>query len=197
MTVEISWVHPVLALFEEAQALVKDLPVSGTPFPTPKQSLSSLLAQIDLGGFVMQRREISPEELDEMISTFREGEFLSSGGKAVALYIDNRAGWPTYDVEHLPKVHLINCGMVVGEKRDRYVVVTNPNGEFEVTFRGGQRLRRVLRICGFCRRSIFAKRRGWTSRVTLYKPDGQIDWKAWNKFIVEEAQCSTDRVVPR
>lgn len=165
-----------------------DKTLSHLPPPTkrlefPKVDVSALAASIDLNDYTPIRREISAEELRSFISRVAEGDVFTANGKAVALYIEDcKNKFPTYDVEDLPKVHIVNCGRNFPE--GRYVQVINPDGKFKVIFRGGVVVERNLRVCYNCKKTIKAERRGLVGKFNFQSHDGRdIDWSAWNKFI--------------
>ena len=183
--IQINWQLPK-SMFSEIDRLLSAMPAHAAALTVDSVNIDEMLAGIDLGGFDTVRKELSDDDLQRLVSRVAVGEALTANGQAVALYIEDRKGQdPNYNYDDLPKVHLVNCGIAF--KEGRYVQVVNPDGKFSVIFRGGVRLERELRVCGKCKSSIKAQRRGWVSKFSLQARDGRtIDWAGWNKFIVTQ-----------
>lgn len=181
--IEINWRLPSI-MFKELDRLLDVMPTHTITHVLDSVNLDEMLAGIDLGGFNMVRKELSDDDLHRFVSRVAPGDAFTVNGQAVALYIEDRKSQkPHHDYDLLPKVHLVNCG--ISFREGRYVQVVNPNGKFDVIFRGGVRVERELRICGLCKKSIRAQKRGWVGKFNLQSKDGRtIDWSGWNKFIV-------------
>jgi len=183
--IEINWRLPSI-MFKEIDRLLDAMPTHAITHVLDSVNLDEMLAGIDLGGFDMVRKELSNDDLLRFVSRVAPGDAFTVSGQAVALYIEDRKSQePHREYARLPKVHLVNCG--ISFREGRYVQVVNPNGKFSVIFRGGVRCERELHVCGLCRASIKAARRGWVGKFNLQSKDGRtIDWAGWNKFIVTQ-----------
>ena len=195
---DINWILPA-SLFSGVNALLALLPETKPVEIKIERPIEELLAGIDLGGFTMQEREITEEDLKALTASFSAGQALTVQGRAVALYIEDRTGMMhTTDVEQLPKVHIVNCG-TTEKNPGRYVMVINPTGEFGVTFAGERAGRRLagreratckLRVCESCKRCLKGQRHGLVGKFNLagqYGAWSAEQWTSWNRFIASQA----------
>jgi len=192
--VSINWSLPD-NLFADLNSLLARIPAVQHAEIKIEKSIEELLEGINLGGFTMQVREISAEDLKSLTASLAEGEALSVNGRAVAIYIEDRTGMqPTDDFELLPKVHIVNCGM--SDKRPgRYVMVVNPDGLFGVVFsagRAGRRLvgrtrqQKMLRVCELCKKCLKSQKRALVGKFNLaggFGPWNKKEWDSWNNYI--------------
>jgi 5-methylcytosine-specific restriction endonuclease McrA len=193
--INIDWSLPA-DLFAGVNRLLASLPSMSPVEIKIENAIEDLVSNIDLGGFTMQTREITDQELKSLTSRLAEGASLTFKGKAVAIYIEDKTNLkPTNDPDKLPKVHITNCGMV-DKNPGRYVMVTNPDGRFNVVFSDGLRRgdrRRVptnLAICKLCKKCLKSKKKGLIGKFSLNGQHNVWDkaqWLAWNRFIASQA----------
>ena len=174
---------PHTPLFTELDRLLAQFPKNSHVNLELDKSIEELLSSIDIGGFEMQRRDITQEQLDSIISRHSAGDILSANGRAIAIYIEDYTGTrPTYDTENMPKIHLINCGSISHSKPKRFVMVANPTGDFDVIFCDKIRYKRQCRLCIRCLKTIKHNKYGLFDKIKSNKDE--IDWCEWNKFAV-------------
>ncbi len=192
--ISINWRLPE-DLFAGVNSLLASLPAVQHAEIKIEKPIEELLEGIDLGGFTMQVREITSDDLRSLTASLAEGEALSVNGRSVAIYIEDKTGMlPTDDVEILPKVHIVNCGMS-DKNPGRYVMVVNPDGMFGVVFssgRAGRRLvgrtrqQKMLRVCERCKKCLKSQKSGLVGKFNLtgsFGPWSKQEWAAWNRFI--------------
>jgi 5-methylcytosine-specific restriction endonuclease McrA len=196
----INWALPS-DMFSELNKLLQLLPQYELPEIKMEKSIDELLSGIDLGGYVMEERSITEEELKALVSGLSEGQSLTAKGRAFALYIEDKKNmFPTDDVEILPKVHITNCYHVAAWSANM-VMVINPTGSFNITFAahsvgkrlgGAQRVAKNLRICKSCKESLKSQKKGLISRFGLAGKStvwSSKQWRDWNVF--QTTQSST------
>jgi 5-methylcytosine-specific restriction endonuclease McrA len=188
-------------MFTELNRLLQLLPQHEFTEIKMEKSIDELLSGIDLGGYVMEERSITEEELRALVSGLSEGQSLTAKGRVFALYIEDRKNmFPTDDVEILPKVHITNCNAVASWSANM-VMVINPTGSFNVTFAahnvgrrhgGSQRVAKNLRICNSCKGSLKSQKKGLISKFGLAGQStvwSSKQWRDWNVF--QTTQSST------
>jgi hypothetical protein len=196
----VNWTLPS-DMFTELNKLLQLLPQHEFPEIKMEKSIDELLLGIDLGGYVMEERSITEEELKVLVSGLSEGQSLTAKGRVFALYIEDKKNiFPTDDVEILPKVHITNCNAVASWSANM-VMVINPTGSFNITFAahnvgrrlgGAQRVVKNLRICNSCKNSLKSQKKGLISRFGLVGQStvwSSKQWRDWNVF--QTTQSST------
>jgi hypothetical protein len=176
----ISFEWSVSSAFAELEKIASLLPDDNKIDVSVKENQKSSIFHIDLGGFEMVRRDISPEQLSIFISEISDGSKLSTSGRAVALYIEDKTNiYSTDSKKQLPKAHLFKCSSISTHGQDRYVMVVNPNGEFEIMFKGGAKAKKNLDICLNC----IELAKSDASKFNLRSRIGKVDWNGWNKHV--------------
>lgn len=189
----INWALPS-DMFAGLNKLLQLLPQHEHPEIKMEKSIDELLSGIDLGGYVMEERSITEEELKALVSGLSEGQSLTAKGRVFALYIEDKKNmFPTDDVEILPKIHITNCNAVASWSANM-VMVINPAGSFNITFAahsvgkrlgGAQRVAKNLRICNSCKNSLKSQKKGLISRFGLVGQStvwSSKQWRDWNVF---------------